>query len=515
MICRKNTPLRLTGIVLIGTAAFSAARAHDPGSGNTNALPGGSLTLDQAFRIALAANPDIRVASLEADRAGALVDRARGQFDPVWFAAAAGGENRGPLATVPLTRANAEDSTARAGVRKRLVTGTEAEISSGFTYGRDGSTSNDLDPEYAGRASFTVRQDLLRDFGPRVNRTGIMISRNNAAISREALRNEIIQRLFDVERVYWDLFFALADVRVRDQQLQRARALVRIAEARVGVGDAPPIEVTRALSSAAIQAVEIRNARSRATKLRHRLLRTMGILDVTPADQAFDLADTPAQEPVAVTLAEALLAAGQQRPDLAQAEQAIAIAALEEDFTRNQRLPSLQLYGNVSLLGLDDEADAVWPDDTDYHDWEIGLLLELPLPNRAARANYRAARLAHRQARERARALRQTATREVADAIEDLQAAADRAVSSAEALELARRLLEAEETSFSLGRTESFNVLDAQAALASAERDDVRARTDYATALANLYRVRGDLLEVKQVTFVPGTPLPGKEETPR
>ena len=129
------------------------------------------------------------------------------------------------------------------------------------------------------------------------------------------------------------------------------------------------------------------------------------------------------------------------------------------------------------------------------------MLLEVPLGNGSAKADHRASLLERAQARERAEALMQTVTREVADAIEDLRTAADRVASARHARDLAQRLLEAEEKSFSLGRTESFNVLDAQAALASAERDEIRARTDYATAQANVHRVQGSLLEAKQIVL--------------
>ncbi len=130
----------------------------------------------------------------------------------------------------------------------------------------------------------------------------------------------------------------------------------------------------------------------------------------------------------------------------------------------------------------------------------------MPWPNREARAGYRAARIERRQAAERAARLRQTVTRQVADALEDLATASDTLVQARQACELARRLLDAEEKSFSLGRAESFNVLSAQAAMATAERDDIRARTGYATSLANLYRVQGSLLEAKHITVIGDTP---------
>jgi outer membrane protein TolC len=71
---------------------------------------------------------------------------------------------------------------------------------------------------------------------------------------------------------------------------------------------------------------------------------------------------------------------------------------------------------------------------------------------------------------------------------------------------LAERLLRAEEKYFSLGRSNSLDVLDAQAALAGAERDVILARTDYASALANLFRVQGDFLARKGIALMEARP---------
>jgi len=198
--------------------------------------------------------------------------------------------------------------------------------------------------------------------------------------------------------------------------------------------------------------------------------------------------------------------AGRLRPELAQARWALENAAYRERFARNQRLPSLQLYGEMSLLDLDGEFDSddMAPGAQDYYAWEVGVMLEMPLLNQAAKANYRVARLEHERADLRAAALVETITREAADAIQEVNTAQARMTSAGEARALSRRLLEAEEKSFNLGRAESFNVLDAQAALAASERDEVRARSDYAIAIANLYRVRGDLLQVKGIAFAAG-----------
>jgi hypothetical protein len=93
-------------------------------------------------------------------------------------------------------------------------------------------------PQHTTSLSLTLTQDLLRNFGIGVNRTNITIAEKNWGIAREAFRDTLIQTLFEVESAYWDLYFAEADLKVRQMQLGRAEKLVQRAEAQVKVGEA-------------------------------------------------------------------------------------------------------------------------------------------------------------------------------------------------------------------------------------------------------------------------------------
>jgi outer membrane protein TolC len=128
-----------------------------------------------------------------------------------------------------------------------------------------------------------------------------------------------------------------------------------------------------------------------------------------------------------------------------------------------------------------------------FNTWEAGLFFEWPIPNRTARGNYRAAVFEHQRAKVQLRSVVEQITRDVADALSDLQTSEAKIASAKEAHDLNERLLQAEEKSFSLGRSNSVDVLIAQENAASAERDEVQAHTDYATALANLLSVQGTL----------------------
>lgn len=460
----------------------------------TSRLPQ-KVSLSYCCELARKLNKNIRAAALEAQAAKARVMAARGEFDPTLFAQGSGGRTNVPVAGIPLTEESISQHVFAAGVRQRLLTGTSVELDATAQYVRDLTGMTALNPQHETELTLRVTQDLLRNFGIGINRTNVSIAENNWGAATEALREAIIQNLFEVESAYWDLYFGIADLKVREMQLERANKLVQRAEAQVRVGEAAPIEVTRAKASAAAQVTSILNAKNEITRLRRRLLRAIGILDSEMAEADFELGDAPPAELFKTTFEEAFESALKYRPDYLQAVFALENLDLTRKFASNQRLPKLQLFGSASTAGLADKLDASidMAERGRFNSWEAGLAFEFPIPNRTARGNYRAAEYEHHRTKVQIKDLVQRITRDVADALSDLRTAEARIASAKEAHELAELLLTAEEKSFSLGRSNGVDVLLAQESAASAERDEVRAHTDYATALANLLRVQGTL----------------------
>jgi outer membrane protein TolC len=457
------------------------------------------LTLKECFALALQHNKAIQASRLQAAAERARITQARGNFDPAVFTELSWREGDEPLDAEPKAFGETRLGALSTGIRKRFATGTELEVAGSADRSADSAAEAVFDPSYASGASATLRQDLLRSFGLKANRNGILTAKDTWRMAQEGVRASLIATLFEVEAAYWSLYFAEADLRVREEQLGRASRLVSVAEAQVRVGESAPIEITRARSSAASQQVSILAARSRIPVLRHRLLRQLGVLEPATVERPVELADVPADATAAPTLEESLQTAYDTRPDCRQADLAKTQAERAEAYAANQSLPVLQIYGGLHLAGLDETFDDSRQDveHAEYQTWMVGARLEVPLGNRTAVGAYRAASLERRRAAAARLAVREQATREVADAFTDLTTAAEQLAATRQSRELAAELLRAEEKSFRIGRSSSLDVLDAQQALAAAEREEVRARVTYATALSGLHVVRGDFLEAK------------------
>ena len=237
----------------------------------------------------------------------------------------------------------------------------------------------------------------------------------------------------------------------------------------------------------------------------------MGVISPDLVNPDFALAQTPPEEHYVVTLHDAVLAAVQSRPDYAQALIQVDSQGLLMHYYSNQRLPTLQLFGNYSLAGLSNDFGSAADQVTDsrFDTWVVGLQLSFPIPNRTARSQYQVARFQHEQALWQWRSVYEGIVRDVGNALSDLEAAAARITTAEEARQLADQVEKAEEKSFSLGRSDSLDVLTAQSNLAIAQSNEARARADYATSLANLFKVEGTLLRRK------GVIVSGEEAAPR
>lgn len=475
----------------LGVLVSLALLAEEPAPA---AVPA-KLSLQQALLMAASHNKAIQAARFQAEADRHRITTAEGAFDATAY---------GETGWVEAEDVGDDVSEGRleAGIGKRFLTGTDVTVSTAWAYTDDHlASSTALDPLYDAAGALTVSQDLLRNFGRQVNGKTIRVARNTWEGSREEVRDTLIANLYQVEYAYWQICYAEADLRVRHEQLARARRLVEVAEAQVRVGESAPIEVTRARSSAASQEVSILTAQNDLSLLRNRLLRLLGAAQGEAAAKDFALTETPPEVDAALTLEQSQAVAREQRPDCRQAALALASAEEEADYAENQLLPTLRLFGGIGVTGEDDAFGGATHDAGrgDYTTWEVGVRAEFPLGNHVAQGRFGTARALRFKAAVQQRDILEQAMREVNDAFDTLTTSARKIDTARQSRDLASELLTAEEKSFQLGRSTSLDVLDAQQALAQAEREEIRARIAYATALGNLYAVRGDYLVAKKI----------------
>ena len=170
---------------------------------------------------------------------------------------------------------------------------------------------------------------------------------------------------------------------------------------------------------------------------------------------------------------------------------------------RNQMLPLLAVQYTYSHNGYSNSPsrtfDQAWSRDFEGH--SIGLNLQLPIGNQAARSQLRQAML---------RRLQQLATREqrkaqicqeVFDTTDTMNTDWQRILAAHKRAVLAQRVMEVENHQFDIGLRTSTEVLDAQAKFADAESSEIAAITDYQIAQVDLAVATGTILGAAHVRW--------------
>jgi HAE1 family hydrophobic/amphiphilic exporter-1 len=121
--------------------------------------------------------------------------------------------------------------------------------------------------------------------------------------------------------------------------------------------------------------------------------------------------------------------------------------------------------------------------------------LNLPVKNRAAQADLGVALVSRHQDLYSAQQVRERITREVMDAVHQLEEAKITLAAGKTSLDLAQKDLAAEQRKYELGSEPIFFVLNAQTGLAQAELNLLQARVSYQVARAAVDHATGSLLE--------------------
>jgi outer membrane protein TolC len=380
-------------------------------------------------------------------------------------------------------------------------------------------------PILSSSLGFTITQPLLRGFGIELNRRFIHIAKNNERIADLVFRQQVIDTVAGVARLYTDLVSLNEDVKVKRQALQLAERLYADNKNKVDQGQQAPIELTRAQAQVAVNqgALITSEGLVQQQELIVKTAITRGGL-ANPAIRAAhiiatDTVTVPAAEPlppVEDLIAEAL----RDRPDLAQAGIQVENSQISLKGSLNALRPELDVVGTVQNGGLSGDvnpaAGALSPGATIYAGgygtavgqifknnfptYSVGLQLTLPLRNRVAQADAVRDELQVRQTQVRRQQFEDQVRLEVADAYVALQQARAAYDAAVQSRILQEQSVKVEQETFDVGLATNYLVIQYQTYLAQAQSTEVAAKGAYAKAKVALDRATANTLEVNQVS---------------
>jgi len=399
--------------------------------------------------------------------------------------------------------------TFESGLRKRLHTGATVELRQELS-----ATKNNSDyfsPAYQGRGRFTlaVMQPLLRGAGTTYNRSLIQIAKLDAGSGYSEFIGKLENHLMEVNRLYWELYLARGVHLEKRRLVTETESVVAEIESR---SDLDSISSQRSRARAALASrkadlvrseLEVKNAESRLrTLVNDPAFFSERVGEIIPADP---LIATMAASDFDKSVGEAL----GLRPEIELAENKFRAAVLREGIAKNEKLPAVDLIGEIGTSTLRGEGDWTGAFNEQFNGgeptWGVGIVASIPLERKTAKARHLRSQLEMRQARDELRATLdevlldvQIAHREAVTAWPDTRAKWEAAEAAEQELAVLRdrRDVETVESGTSLYLEK---LLDAQQRLAFAREDFLLAIATYNTALANLERAKGTLLQREKI----------------
>lgn len=404
-----------------------------------------------------------------------------------------------------------------AGLGYRQGFGSGAAVSAAFTNLRQTTNSirGSYSPYTASALTLNVTQPLLRGAGFAVNRRFQRMAENEQKIADLLFRQQLINTVYGVTRLYDDFVALYEDVKVKEETLRLAQKLFDDTKAQVEEGALASVEMARANAQVYSTRLDLERARGLLEEqevILKTVLTRRGTEDDVVRKARVIPVGTLALPPAETRESPELAAiAAQNRPDLSTAALQIANSELSLKGSRNAVKPQVDIVAFATNNGLAGELNplAVTPDTTflggygsalgqifrrDYPSYGAGLQIDLPLRNWVAQADVARDEIQFKQTKIREQQLRNQARLEVEDALIAQRRARAAYEAAIQARVYQEESLNAEEAKFEVGASTSYLVIQFQSFLAQARSTEVAARGAYVKARAALQRATGTIL---------------------
>lgn len=471
------------------------AAAKNPG-GQPNDGSTLKITLADAILMALSNNRALQVERLNPIIQRTFEQEARAAFDTglQMEASRAKQVRRTADPDVNLDETDSDTILGSIALETFFPSGTTLEAAADTSIATDSTDDSTL---AVTRLGLTVTQALLRGFGRDVNLATLRQARYQSEFSRYELLGFGQSLVNQVETAYWDYALSQRQVDIVAESLRLARQQLAETREMIQVGTLAESELAAVQAEVAIQQQGSIDVNSTLESNRLRLLRLISPPGPHAWDRQVVLVHPPQLPDISLGDVETHVDQGLRlRPEIRQAELDIQREELEVVRTKNGLLPKLDLFITLGRSGYADSfGDSVSDLDGDSYDTQVGMTLDYPLGNRAAKARHARAQYTRKRAEKALDNLKQLVTLDIRIAFLEVNRTRRQIDASSATRRFQEEKQRIETEKFRVGRSTNLLVAQAQRDLLSSRLDEVRAVVNYLKALTNFYRLEGTLLD--------------------
>ncbi len=484
-------------------------------------IEGSPLVLREAVATALATSPEIREQLLGPVVSDAELEARKGVYALSFFADLSGEHQVLPEASALAGTSSTDAKLLQfgGGLEQPIpVGGGQVTLGLENQIVETNSSYVSLSPEYVPVLSLELKQPLLKNLLIDQSRAQIRLAELERTRSSLTLAQTVRDVTRTVEGDYWELYFAMQQVRINRLALELGKTLLGNDRRRFEVGVLPRPDLLDDEASVANLDDELVRTRSVLRAASDQLRRDLGLGLAGPGLLAADLPEgvTLPTEPVDAIVAKALAS----REELARASAEVEQRGVDSELAENQRLPSIDLTADAKLDGISGSGRAVdfggvtldspfvgdFGDSYhqlvsgDFYDLFAGVRITIPLTSSEADHEAQVAHLKGKTAERTLERLKRDVDLEVRRAHDNLTTAVARIGTSGVALDRARENLESEAKRYSLGASRTDDVIRKIESYARALGTFNRAQADARIAGAQLDRVSANNLERLGIT---------------
>ena len=526
-IRRARVAMAAAAIVFTSVSAFgqsgqpslsSAAQAAARAAAQEPAESLRRLTIDEAVTSGLEQNLGIRIQRYDPQIQDTSIWQARSFWAPQLSATLAKNSADQPVTSILSgTQPVVTTGTFSSGLTLAETLPWGANYTANWNNSRFTSTdpTNTFNPVLRSNMLFNFTQPLLRNRSIDQIRQAVKTSQKSRDLSDIQLESVIVLTTRQVKNAYWDLSFAINNLKTQQESLALAQQSLKDNQKRVEIGTMAPIDIVQAQAEVASNEERVIVADAQI-KHAQDVLRAL-ILDPAQADfwtVSFEPTDAAPFQEQAIDLDAAVRNALDKRTDLRAAKNNIDRSDIDIRFLKNQILPDINAQVNYGMVGVggtqfsggtnpitgittplsvvNRSYGAALGDvfSNAYPQWSLGVQIGYPLGAATSHANLARANLEYQQSQTQLKNMQLQVATQVRDIARNVQTNQKRVQSARASRELQEKKLEAEEKKLAAGMSSSFFVFQAQRDLSLARTTEIQAISDYNKSLVDFEAVQ-------------------------
>lgn len=384
---------------------------------------------------------------------------------------------------------------------RAALTGREAKIRS--TFEGDPRT---VQPFYQAFGGIEIRQPLLKDFGPAANLADVRVARISQRVAEMVWEKSVSDALAAVLGNYFDMLFAQADLRVKQDAIAADTKLMEQNQRRLELGFMSPIDVQQARAQISLDVEQQLLSKNLFMERQFALRRLITRQANESASRIFLPVETPDLAMPRLDRSGLLATAFTERLDYLAAVTDAGKQDIRLRFARNQLWPQLDLTGTYGYNGLGDtESDArSRATSSQAPQWSFGVQFSVPFGNVQARSQLAAIKGFKEQAILKIQQAELTVTVDVDTALSRIETSRQRLETARQTRALNEEAVRIGYRRLEEGQISSFDLIEQQRRVYDARSRELSAKADLNKAIATLWQATGTVIDRMGVEIVRG-----------